>query len=419
MKDVIAIILAAGRGTRMVSDVPKVMHEILGKSIITRILDSVKEAGVKEIVTVVGYGSDLLKDHIKGTRIVVQKRLLGSGDAVNTAGKALDGYSGDILIVCGDTPLIRQETLRALVEKHKSSGASLTVLTAELDDPSGYGRILRLEDGRISKIVEQEKAELYEEVIKEVNVGTYCCKTRDLFEALAGITQDNKKKEFFLTDAVEILAKKGKKIDSLVLKDEDEMIGVNTRAHLAEATRILKDRIIKEVMDSGVTVEDPLSTVIYPGVKIGKDTIIYSNTVIESDVSVGDRCRIGPFARIRPGVDLGDDVEIGNFVELVRTRVGERTKVKHHTYLGDTVVGSDVNIGAGTITANYDGRSKNATVIEDGAFIGVGAVLIAPVKIGRKAMVGAGCVVPKNHNVPKGATVVGVPARLIRKTVKK
>ena len=207
----------------------------------------------------------------------------------------------------------------------------------------------------------------------------------------------------------------GKLIESYLTEDPDEAIGVNTRRDLAASSAILKKRIAEKLMLGGVTIQDPASTVIYPGVKIGKDTTIYSNTVIESDVEIGTRCSIGPFARIRPHVYIGNDVEVGNFVELNRTKVGDDTKIKHHTYLGDAIVGKKVNIGAGTITANYDGKSKNRTVIEDGAFLGVGAILIAPVKIGSLATVGAGSVVPKNHDVPKGATVVGVPARIYKK----
>lgn len=415
MKDIIAIVLAAGRGTRMKSDTPKVMHEILNKPIISHILDSLRQAGITDIITVAGYGSVLLKSATKNTRVIVQKRLLGSGDAVLTCKAAIGKYSGDVLIICGDTPLIRASTIKSLMEKHSSSKASLTILTAELKDPTGYGRIVRRDDGKISKIVEETEAWLYEEVINEINVGTYCFNAGDMFSSLAEIKPDNSKSELFLTDTVEILRKApGKAIESVTVKDEGEIIGINTRKDLSRATRILKERVLEEVMSSGVTVEDPLSTTIYPGVKIGRDTIIHPNTIIESDVEIGANCRIGPFARIRNNVCLADKVEIGNFVELVRTSIGRGTRVKHHTYLGDTIIGKNVNVGAGTITANYDGKNKNRTIIEDGASIGVGAILIAPLVIGRLALVGAGSVVPKNHNVPKGATVAGVPARVLK-----
>lgn len=399
----------------MKSEKPKVLHKILGKPIIRYVLDSVKEAGVRDAVLVAGYGNALLKDEIDDAKIVVQKELLGSGDAVNTAKKLLEGFSGDVLVVCGDTPLIRAETIKGLLNKHKLSGASVTILTAKLSDPTGYGRIARGESGAVTGIVEQINASLYEEVIDEINVGTYCFKAEELFEALEAVKPDIKKKEFFLTDTIGILKNKGKLVESYLTEDPDEAIGVNTRMDLAYSTTVLKNRVAQELMALGVTIEDPSSTVIYPGAKIGKDTIIHSNTVIESDVEIGENCHIGPFARIRPKVYIGDNVEVGNFVELNRSTIGSDSKVKHHTYLGDATLGKKVNIGAGTITANYDGKNKNKTIIGDGAFIGVGAILIAPLKIGAMSMVGAGSVVPKNHDVPKGEIVVGVPARIYKK----
>ncbi len=415
MANIIAIILAAGRGTRMKSETPKVLHKILGKRIIHYVLDSVKLAGLSDVILVAGYGSSMLQEAVKGLKVVIQKELSGSGDAVITARKALKNYSGDLLVVCGDTPLIRTRTIQNLIEKHRSSHASATILTAKLDDPTGYGRIARDDAGKVTGIVEQMKASLYEEVINEINVGTYCFKAADLFDALERVKPDNKKKEIFLTDTIGIMKNKGKLIESYLTCDPDEAIGVNTRLDLAVSTTILKNRIAEQLMLEGVTIQDPASTIIYPGTKIGKDTTIYSNTVIESDVEIGDNCRIGPFARIRPHVYIGNGVEVGNFVELNRTRVGDDTRIKHHTYLGDAIVGKRVNIGAGTITANYDGKNKNRTIIEDGAFIGVGAILIAPVKVGSQATVGAGSVVPKDHDVPKGVTVVGIPARIYKK----
>jgi len=416
LKNLAALILAAGMGTRMKSDRPKVLHEILGRPMISYLLDSIKAAGIDEIVVVAGYESAQLREALKGAdiEIVIQKELMGSGDAVNAAKRLVEKRFEDMLVVCGDTPLIRVETLEALIRKHKDTLASATIMTAEVKDPTGYGRILR-EDEKVIRIVEEEEASLFEEVINEINVGTYCFKTKDLFAALAQVMSDNKKKEYYLTDVVGILYRERKPVEAVVAEDEGEIIGVNTRIDLAEAARHMKDRILKKMMLSGVTIADPASTTIYPDVRIGRESVIYPNTIIESDVEIGRGCRIGPFARIRGGVILRDAVEIGNFVELVRTEVGESAKIKHHTYLGDTVVGKDANIGAGTITANFDGRRKNKTVIEDGAFIGVGSILIAPVKVGRKATVGAGSVVTKNHDVPAGKTVIGTPARILKK----
>ncbi|MDP3804877.1 MAG: sugar phosphate nucleotidyltransferase, partial [Candidatus Omnitrophota bacterium] len=347
---------------------------------------------------------------------VIQKNLLGSGDAVIRAKKTLAKYAGDILVICGDTPLIRSGTIKSLIEHHKNSGASATVLTVKMKDPMGYGRIVRDDNKKVLRIVEDLEASTYEEAIDEINVGTYCFKVKDLFDALAGVRPDNKNKEVYLTDVIGILHNKGKRIESVLTEDAYEAIGINDRSDLAEAVGILKNRILRQIMSSGVTIEDPATTTVYPGSKIGRDSVIHPNTLIESDVEIGERCHIGPFARIRPGVRIGDNVEIGNFVELVRTRIDNYTKVKHHTYLGDATVGKNVNIGAGTITANFDGGVKNMTIIESGASIGVGAILIAPVKIGKLATVGAGSVVPKGRNVPAGATVVGVPARILKKS---
>ncbi|MBN1526706.1 MAG: NTP transferase domain-containing protein [Candidatus Omnitrophica bacterium] len=417
MKDMTAVILAAGKGTRMKSDTPKVLHELLGKPMLRYVIDAVKASGISRIIVVIGHGSGAVRDILKteGVTAVEQKRLLGSGDAVMTAKKALGPSSGDILVICGDTPLIRKETVRSIIEKHKSSGASATILTAILKDPTGYGRIVRGSEGRIAKIVEDQEASLYEEVIEEINVGTYCFKSTDLFAALARVSDDNRKKEYFLTDVIGVLSRNDKTIESVTAEDKNEIIGINSRKDLAYATQAMKTRVMDGIMAGGVTVQDPLSTVIYPDVSIGRDTVIYSNTVIQSDVTIGSSCKIGPFTRIRPGVIIGDRVEVGNFVELVKTRIGDDTKVKHHTYLGNTTVGKKVNIGAGTITANFDGKNKNETVIEDGAFIGVGAMLVAPVKVGKEAVVGAGCVVLKGHDVPRKATAVGVPSRILKK----
>lgn len=414
MKEMVAIVLAAGRGTRMKSDTPKVLHQIFGKPIIAYVLDALRSAGVNDIITVAGFGSDSLRKAVD-TKVVIQKRLLGSGDAVATAKGLLSKYAGNVIVICGDTPLVRSQTIRELIAKHKTSGASLTLTTASLKDPTGYGRIVRDGQSRIVKIVEEIKAGLYEEVINEVNVGTYCFKAKDLFDALKLVTPDSQKKEIFLTDVVEILHKAGKTIESVSVADVDEMIGINSRKDLAEATRVLKNKIMDDVMASGVTVEDPLSTTIYPDAEIGQDTIVHPNTFVGPNVRIGKNCHIGPFARLTSNVSVGNDVIVGNFVELVRSSIGDSSRVKHHTYLGDATVGKKVNIGAGTITANYDGKNKNKTIIEDNAFIGVGSVLIAPLVVGKNATVGAGCVVLKGHDVPDGETVVGIPARILEK----
>ena len=416
MSRITAIVLAAGRGTRMKSEAPKVLHKILGKPVIFYILEALEKAGIKDIIVVAGYGSGLLKGAVGRAKIAIQKKLLGSGDAVLSAKKHLGSGAGDVLVTCGDAPLIKPETFRRLIAKHRSSGSSATVLTAKVKNSSEYGRIVRDAGGKILNITEHKDASERERAIDEINVGTYCFKRADLFKALSKVKPDNGKKEYYLTDTLSIIrSEMSKPVESVPAGDESEIIGINTRADLAEASVVLKHEVLKSLMSEGVTIEDPATTIIHPGAKIRPDTVIRANTIIESDVVIGKGCEIGPFTRIRPGTRIADGAEIGNFVELVRTAIGKGTKVKHHTYLGDAVVGKRVNIGAGTITANYDGRKKNRTVIEDGAFIGVGAILIAPVRIGKRATVGAGCVVPKGHNVPCGATVVGVPAKELRK----
>lgn len=413
MKNIIAIVLAAGKGTRMKSDVPKVLHNILGRPVIGYVLDSLAESGVDNVITVVGHEAGLLKEYLGKRKFVIQKKLLGSADAVLAAAGYIRRHKGDILITYGDVPLVGPDTIGKLVRLHRISGAGMTLLTVRMDDPSGYGRVLRDADGRVRKIAEETEASLSEKDIKEINIGTCCCKASDLMEALSQIRRDNSKKEYFLTDVVEVLIKNGKRVEAMATDDRDIAIGINTRKHLADAALGMRKKILEKFMCSGVTIEDPETTIIYPSVEIGRDTIIRPNTIIESDVIIGGNCRVGPFARIRPGVRLGRNVEIGNFVELVRTTIADNTLVKHHSYLGDADVGRGVNIGAGTITANYDGKNKNKTVIGDGAFLGVGTILIAPVRIGKKSVTGAGAVIPKGHNVPDRATVVGIPAKIL------
>jgi bifunctional UDP-N-acetylglucosamine pyrophosphorylase/glucosamine-1-phosphate N-acetyltransferase len=398
----------------MKSEIPKVLHTIFGKPIISYVLDSLKGAGITRIITVAGFGSESLRKAID-TKIVIQKKLLGSGDAVRTAKKFLGGYGGNVIVICGDTPLVTSETIKKLISKHKTSGASATLTTVILKDPAEYGRIARGSSGDILKIVEAIGADDTEKAIGEVNVGTYCFKAKDLFDALKRVKPDPRKRELFLTDTIEILSKAGKVVESVTITDVDEMIGINSRKDLAEATRSLKNEIIDKMMLSGVTVEDPLSTTIYPDAEIGQDTIIHPNTFIGPNAKIGKYCHIGPFARLTANVRIGRDVIVGNFVELVRTTIGDGCRVKHHTYLGDATLGRRVNIGAGTITANYDGKNKNKTIIKDNAFIGVSSVLVAPVVIGQGSTVGAGCVVLRGRDVPDGKTVVGVPAKILEK----
>ena len=416
MRDLRTIVLAAGKGARMKSDIPKVLHRICGRPIIQFILETVKAVGTLKTYVVLGHKMEDVKANLgKEHTVIEQPKLLGTADAVKRAQRYLAGYRGDVLILCGDTPLIRKSIIKALIRKHRKSQASVTFLTAVVHDPQGYGRVIRDEKGHVVAIREDKDAAGLERNIAEINTGVYCFKSKDLFGGLKEIKLNEKKKEFYLTDVIEVFFETGLKIDSLETEEPAEALGINTREDLASAEEILRKRTLKEFMLQGVTVMDPTTTYIDASVKIGKDTVIRPFSFIEKDVRVGSQCVIGPFAHLREGTKLGNQVEIGNFTEVVRTKIGDKTLMKHFSYLGDASVGSSVNIGAGTVTANFDGQQKNMTRIANHAFIGSDAVLISPVKIGKRAIVGAGSVVTKGKNVPDGGVVVGVPAKAVVK----
>lgn len=416
MKDTVALILAAGEGTRMKSSLPKVLHPVGGRPMLSYVLGLVKALGIKRIIVVVGHKSERVKQYLgKNITTIKQDRLLGTADAVNRTKRLLSGFKGDVLVLYGDVPLIRKETLRELILKHRSNRSYCTLLSATVDSPSELGRIVRDDHGQIIKIIEEQEASPHHKTISEVNAGVYCFRSIDLFEALKEVKPSLHKKEFYLTDVIEILTTTGRKVDSISTDEPQEAIGINSKADLARAEKLLRERVLARFMSEGVTIIDPSSTYIDNEVKIGCDTIIYPNTVIERDVEIGKDCSIGPFCRIRSGVRLKDNVKVGNFVELNRTMIDKFSQVKHLSYLGDAKIGKKVNIGAGTITANYDGLTKNRTLIEDGASIGSGTVLVAPVKVGRRAVTGAGAVVTKGKDVPPGAVVVGVPAKILKK----
>ena len=414
-KSTACVILAAGLGTRMKSSLPKVLHKISGKTMIEYMLELIKPFGFKPSIVVTGYKGNEVARFAKGNKIVSQKKMLGSADAVIKTQGALSKFKGDVVVLYSDTPLIEQDTIRQLIARHKDTGAACTLLTARLKDPTGYGRILRDDEEKIVRIVEENEVSLYDKVIDEINVGAYCFDSKNLFESLKEIKADNKKNEYYLTDTVSILRKRNLKIESLCTANEEEAIGINSKEELAKAERIIYNRAIKRFLDEGVTIIDPRNTYISVDCAIGKDTVIKPYTIIEDGVKIGANCVIGPFARIRPGTKLSDEVEIGNFVELTRSDIGHGAKIKHHSYIGDAVVGKKVNIGAGTITANYDGKKKSKTVIKDSAFIGSGTIFVAPVTIGKKAITGAGSVVTKKTRVPDNSVVVGIPARILKK----
>jgi bifunctional UDP-N-acetylglucosamine pyrophosphorylase/glucosamine-1-phosphate N-acetyltransferase len=416
MRNFKAIILAAGKGTRMKSETPKVLHKVCGIPVINYVLDITKSLRSLKTYIVVGHGSQKVKEAVgREFEFVLQDKLLGTADAVNRCAPYLKNYQGTVLVLCGDTPLLSKDIVVDLLKKHDRQKASATVLTASLNAPFGYGRIIRHADGGFMAIREEKDTSFDEKKIKEINVGVYCFKGKDLFQILKKVRLNAGKKEFYLTDVIELLLAEGKSVETLVTQDETSAFGVNTREDLAQAQAIIRRRILSRHMLDGVTIVDPMTTFIEAGVTIGQDTVIQPMTVIHTDVRIGKNCSIGPMARIRPGTRISDGAEIGNFTEVSRTLIGRKVMQKHFSFLGDAEVGEGANIGAGVVTANYDGVHKNKTTIGAGAFIGSDAILVAPNKIGAKALIGAGSVVAAGKNVPAGMIAVGLPARVIRK----
>ncbi|MBL7071060.1 MAG: NTP transferase domain-containing protein [Candidatus Omnitrophica bacterium] len=416
VKNTACIILAAGKGTRMRSSLPKVLHKICGKTMIEHVLKLAEPFGFKPTIVVTGYkGKDVAKAAKGAAKIINQKKQLGSADAVMSAEAAISKFSGDVIVMYGDIPLIRRETLKQVLLRHKAKGAACTLLTAKLRDPSGYGRVLRDENNEVVSIIEETDLSFNDRAVNETNVGAYCFDGKALFEALKEVKINKNKKEYYLTDVISILKNKGLKIEAFSTKNEDEGMGINSRGELAAAERVARSRVLEKFMDHGVTIEDPSTTYIDPGCVIGADTLIRPFTMIEENVKIGQNCAVGPFARLRAGTRLSDGVEVGNFVEVARSYVGGGTKIKHHSYIGDSVIGKDVNVGAGTITANYDGKNKNKTIIKDGAFIGSGTILVAPVTVGKKAVTGAGAVLTRKTKVPDSSVIVGIPGRILKK----
>ena len=416
-KEIAVIILAAGKSTRMKSELPKVLHELCGRPMLGYVLDLVTALKPAQVVAVLGYQQELVRKFIpKGIKIAIQKKLIGTADAVKAGLAALKGFKGTVLILYGDNPLLKKQTLKKLLDYHLENNVDATLLTAQLKKPSGYGRIMRDKYSSICGIVEEKDADELQKDIKEINTGIMAFKKEKLLANLGSIRMNNRKKEYYLTDIIEIFAKKNYLVDGLKIQDTQEALGINTRAQLAKANCLMQKTINDKLMQDGVTIIDPSSTFIHFGTAIGKDTVIYPFTVIERDVKIGKRCLVGPFAHLREGVGLGDDVTAGNFIEMVRSRIGTKTLVKHFSYLGDCSVGSNVNIGAGAVTANFDGKNKNYTVIKDNVSIGSDTVMVAPVKIGKFAITGAGSVVTRN--IPDKTVVVGVPARILRKKVR-
>lgn len=404
---VIAIIMAAGKGTRMKSDSKsKLVHKIYDKELVRRVVDFAKKAGADEIIAVVGFLREQV-EKVLGNEVkyAYQDELLGTGHAVMQAEKYLKGKKGKVLILNGDVPIIRPETLTKLIEKSVSNKEYATLLTALYDNPKGYGRIIRDEGGSVLEIVEEKDATIMQKEIQEINSGIYCFDIEELLKALKLLKPDNSQGEYYLTDVIKIMNNKGLKTGAVIVEDNTEILGVNNRVQLELLTRVLRMRINEYHMMNGITIENSDTTYIYDDVKIGKDTIIHPNTTIKSGVVIGENCEIGPNAYIREGCVLADNVKIGNNVEIKKTKVGKGTKVPHFIYLGDTEVGENCNIGCGTITCNYDGVEKHKTRIGDNCFIGSNVNLVAPVKIGDNVTIAAGSTITKD--VPSDSLAFG------------
>lgn len=416
-KDIAVIVLAAGKSTRMKSETPKPLHPICSRPMLSYVLDLVKALRATKVIAVLGYKHEEVRKLLPSyARVVLQKRPLGTADAVKQALPALKNFKGTVLILYADNPLLKPETLKRLVRHHRENDPDATLLTANLENPVSYGRILRDKYFSICGIVEEKDADDADKEIKEINTGIMCFNIDKLRKVIKTIKPNNRKKEYYLTDAVKLIYKDGGLIDNFKLKDINEAMGINSRVELAKADSIMRSRINEALMKEGVSVIDPATTFISFGTKIGIDSVIYPFTVIEKNVKIGKRCHIGPFIHIRELTVIGDDAVTGNFLEIIRSKIGSKTWIKHFGYIGDTGIGKSVNIGAGAVTANFDGKEKHRSLIKDNAFIGSDTVLVSPVKIGRGAVTGAGSVVVKNQSVGDNTVVVGVPAKILKFT---
>ena len=440
MKDLHVVVLAAGKGTRMKSNVPKVLHQAHGLPLIEHVLRKADALSPASITLIVGHQAESVRKrlpHRERLRFVLQEPQLGTGHALLQAEPNLRGATGTLVLLSGDVPLLRAATLRALVAQHESTRSALTVVTAAVDDPSGYGRIVR-DGGQLQAIVEDRDTTPEQRRIREINSGIYAFDLEPLFDALHALGTSNAQGEYYLTDLVESYRRRGLHVDALIAADAREILGVNSRKELADVTAILRSSKNDALMESGVTIVDPATAYIGSDVSVGADTIVHpgvhlegrtvigagcvihagvriADSTIEDGVVINNHCviteshvrrgaRVGPFAHIRPGSDVGEDAHIGNFVELKKTTLGAGSKANHLAYLGDATIGSKVNVGAGTITCNYDGKVKSPTVIEDGAFIGSDSQLIAPVRVGAGAYVAAGSSI--TEDVPPGALAI-------------
>lgn len=430
------IILAAGKGKRMNSDLPKACHSVGGLPMICHVLELARKVNITPIVVVLGHNGDEVEKVInkEDVKIVWQDKLLGTGDAVRQALPAIDGVADHVLIMAGDTPLLRASTIESMITTYYAEKPSMALLTCEVENPRGYGRVIRDSRGRLVSIVEEADSSDEQKKIKEVNAGVYLVKVAELIEGIEFLKKDNAQKEYYFPKIIDYLISKGKRVETIKVEDPEEIVGVNTRAELAMANKIFFRRKAQELMNQGVTIIDPETVYIEYNVRVGRDTVIYPNTYLKKDTVIGENCeigpncqisasvlgngvcasnsviegsivedgvKIGPFAYLRPETVVRKDAKIGTFVEIKKTEVGERSKVPHLSYMGDAFIGKNVNVGAGSITCNYDGESKYETIIEDDAFIGSDTMFVAPVRIGKGAITGAGSVI--TDDLPKGS----------------
>ena len=450
MGEILPIILAAGRGVRMASSMPKVLHKLLGRPILSYVIDAVRGLGLKRICVVVGYKAEEVMKVFEQPEIIFieQRDQLGTGHALMCCKEILSDVKGDILVLNGDTPLITQNTLKRLIDIHKNEGSSITLVISKVKQPGEYGLIIRDKEGRIKGIEEVTERNKTKQS-KEINAGIYCFKKDFLEKNIPLIPKNEKKGEYYLTDLIKIASEKGEKIAEIKSPFE-EVIGINNRLDLAIATDILRKNILKGLMLQGTTIIDPNSTYVESGIKIGRDSILFpgvylsgkttigQNTILEHGVVirdseignnvvikaysvitesiVEDNAKIGPFAHLRPGSHVAEEAKIGNFVEMKKSYIGRGSKASHLTYLGDAQIGNDVNIGAGTITCNYDGKRKHKTIIKDRAFIGSNTAFIAPICIGEEVTVGAGSVI--TEDVPDKKLAIARARQVIKEKKK-
>ncbi|MGZ7828284.1 bifunctional UDP-N-acetylglucosamine diphosphorylase/glucosamine-1-phosphate N-acetyltransferase GlmU [Bacillus subtilis] len=433
-----AVVLAAGQGTRMKSKLYKVLHPVCGKPMVEHVVDEALKLSLSKLVTIVGHGAEEVKKQLGDkSKYALQAEQLGTAHAVKQAQPFLADEKGVTIVICGDTPLLTAETMEQMLKEHTQREAKATILTAVAEDPTGYGRIIRSENGAVQKIVEHKDASEEERLVTEINTGTYCFDNEALFRAIDQVSNDNAQGEYYLPDVIEILKNEGETVAAYQTGNFQETLGVNDRVALSQAEQFMKERINKRHMQNGVTLIDPMNTYISPDAVIGSDTVIYPGTVIKGEVQIGEDTiigphteimnsaigsrtvikqsvvnhskvgndvNIGPFAHIRPDSVIGNEVKIGNFVEIKKTQFGDRSKASHLSYVGDAEVGTDVNLGCGSITVNYDGKNKYLTKIEDGAFIGCNSNLVAPVTVGEGAYVAAGSTV--TEDVPGKALAI-------------